>query len=116
MTTIKTGMVYQRTNKGPNYLCLGKATIDGKTMLLSVKNGNINTDGTSRNMGRSLGGVTIFAHDPNSIARIHQVRTVNVSSIFSRGYADGSLQTSLKRLLTRGVNTAAELPSLAELR
>lgn len=116
MTTIKTGMVYQRTAKGPNYVCLGKATVDGQTVLVSVKNGNVNKDGTSRNMRKSAGGVTIFAHSPDSIARVHQVRTVNVSSIFSRGEADTTVQPSLKRLVTKGIATAAELPSLVELR
>jgi hypothetical protein len=116
MTVIKTGMVYQRTAKGPNYLCLGKATVGGETMLISVKNGNINKDGSSRKMGKSAGGVVIFAHSPDNIARVHQVRTVNVSSIFSAGEADTTVKSDLKRLLTKGINTAAELPSLAELR
>jgi len=116
MTTIKTGMVYQRTAKGPNYLCLGKATINGETMVISVKNGNINKDGAARDMSRSQGGVVVFAHSPNDIARVHQVRDVNVSSIFTRGEADTTVQPVLKRMLTQGVRTAAELPSLADLR
>jgi hypothetical protein len=116
MTVIKTGMVYQRTTKGPNYVCLGKATIEGETMLISVKNGNVNKDGTSRRMRKTKGGVVIFAHSPNDIARVHQVRTVNVSTIFAQGEADTTVQPVLKRMLAQGVNTAAELPSLAELR
>lgn len=116
MTIIKTGMVYQRTMKGPNYVCLGKATIDGEIMLVSVKNGNVNKDGSSRKMKNTKGGVVVFAHSPNNIARVHQVRTVNVSSIFSAGEADTTVQADLKRLLTKGIATAAELPSLAELR
>ena len=115
-TVIKTGMVYQRTEKGPNYLCLGKATINGEQMLVSVKNGNVNKDGTSRRMRNTKGGVVIFAHAPEDIARVHQVRTVNVSSIFTKGEADTTVQSDLKRLLTKGVATAAVLPSLASLR
>ena len=116
MTIIKTGMVYQRTAKGPNYVCLGKATINGETMVISVKNGNINKDGDARNMSKAAGGVIVFAHSPNNIARVHQVRDVNVSTIFSKGDADTTVQPVLKRLLTKGIDTAAELPSLAELR
>lgn len=116
MTVIKTGMVYQRTAKGPNYLCLGRATVNGQSMLISVKNGNINKDGTSRRMRNTQGGVVIFAHSPENIARVHQVRTVNVSSIFTLGEADTTVQKDLKKLLKKGVVTQAELPSLAELR
>lgn len=116
MTTIKTGMVYQRTAKGPNYVCLGKATINGQTMVISVKNGNINKDGAARDMSRSQGGVVVFAHAPEDIARVHQVREVDVASIFDRGEADTTVKPVLKRLLTKGISTAAELPSLAELR
>lgn len=116
MTTIKTGTVYQRTAKGPNYVCLGKATIGGRTMIVSVKNGNINADGTARNMANSQGGVVVFAHCPKEIARVHQVRKVKVATIFSKGAADTTVKPVLKRLLTKGMNTAAELPSLAELR
>lgn len=116
MTTIKTGMVYQRTVKGPNYLALGTAMIDGAKHIISVKNGNINANGKSRRMRKTKGGVVVFAHSPNDIARIHQVREVDVKSIFTLGEADTTVEKDLKRLLTKGVNTAAELPSLAELR
>lgn len=116
MTILKTGMVYQRTLKGPNYLALGKATINGETVIISVKNGNINNDGKSRKMKKAAGGVVVFAHSPDSIARVHQVRSVNVNSIFTLGDADTTVQSDLKRLLTKGIATAAQLPSLAELR
>jgi hypothetical protein len=116
MTILKTGMVYQRTIKGPNYVCLGKATIDGETMVISVKNGNINANGQSRKMANSQGGVVIFAHHPEDVARIHDNRDVNVASIFTKGEADTKVKSTLKQLLTKGVSTAAELPSLAELR
>ena len=114
MSTIKTGMVYQRTLKGPNYVCLGKATVDGKTMIVSVKNGNINKNGKSRKMSDQ--SVVVFAHAPESIARIHQVRRVDVRSVFNLGGAPEALEGSLKRILTKGLDTAAELPSVAELR
>jgi hypothetical protein len=116
MTTIKTGMVYQRTQKGPNYLCLGTAMINGEKQIISVKNGNINANGKSRRMSKSNGGVVIYAHAPEDIARVHQVRGVDVKSIFTLGEADKTVQKDLKRLLNKGVATAAELPSLAELR
>jgi hypothetical protein len=116
MTTIKTGTVYQRTLKGPNYLCLGKAKINGELMIISVKNGNINKNGSARNMSGANAGVVVFAHAPDNIARVHQVRKVNVSTIFTRGYADSSVKPVLKRILTKGMSTKAELPSLAELR
>lgn len=114
MSTIRTGMVYQRTVKGPNYVCLGKATVDGKTMVISIKNGNINKSGKSRRM--STDGVVVFAHSPEDIARVHQVRTVDVASVFSRGHAESSVEPVLKRMLTKGIETAAELPKLSELR
>lgn len=116
MSTLKTGMVYQRTLKGPNYVCLGKATINGETMVISVKNGNVSNNGKSRKMKKTDGGVVVFAHLPKDIARVHQIRKVDVSSVFSLGNAETTVQTSLKRMLTTGINTAAELPSLAELR
>lgn len=115
MSTIKTGMVYQRTAKGPNYVCLGKATVDGQQMIVSVKNGNITASGKSRKMNRKQ-KVVVFAHAPESIARIHQVRRVDVKSVFDLGGAPGALEGSLKRILTKGLDTAAELPSVAELR
>jgi hypothetical protein len=116
MTIIKTGMVYQRTAKGPNYLALGKTTINGETMVISVKNGNVNKNGDARSMAKAAGGVVIFAHSPDDIARVHQLRDVNVSTIFTKGEADTTVQRDLKRMLTKGINSAAELPSLAELR
>jgi hypothetical protein len=114
MTTIKTGMVYQRTLKGPNYVCLGKARVDGKTMIISVKNGNITASGKSKRMTKEA--VAIHAHDPELIARVHQVRTVDVASVFNLGQAESSVRPALKKLLTKGVVTNAELPSLAQLR
>lgn len=114
MSTIRTGMVYQRTVKGPNYVCLGKATIDGQTMVISVKNGNINKSGKSRKM--KTDGVVVHAHAPEDIARVHQVRTVDVASVFSLGHATEDLQPVLKRMLTKGIETAAELPKLSELK
>lgn len=116
MTKIKTGMVYQRTAKGPNYLCLGTAMIGGIKHVISVKNGNINADGKSRNMENVGAGVVTYAHSVNSIARIHQFRDVKTDTVFTLGLADRSIKKSLKRALTQGVDTAAELPSLAELR
>ena len=116
MTTIKTGMVYQRTLKGPNYVCLGVTTINGQRHVVSVKNGNINLNGKSRSMDNAEGGVSIYAHSVNSIARIHQLRDVNVKTVFTLGKADKSVQKDLKRILTKGIETAAELPSMAELR
>lgn len=116
MTKIKTGMVYQRTVKGPNYLCLGTAMINGQKHVISVKNGNINANGKSRNMSGADAGVVTYAHSVNSIARIHQLREVDTETVFTLGGADRSIKKSLKRALTQGVATAAELPSLAELR
>jgi hypothetical protein len=116
MTTIKTGMVYQRTHKGPNYLCLGVATIGGERHVISVKNGNINANGKSRSMGKAENGVSIYAHSVRSIARIHQFRDVKVGTVFTLGKADKSVKKDLKRILTKGIETTAELPSLAELR
>ena len=114
MSTIKTGMVYQRTLKGPNYLCLGKAKVNGTTMIISVKNGNITQSGKSRKMPTD--GVVVFAHHPENIARVHQVRKVDVASVFNLGNAETSVQSVLKKMVSKGVSTPAELPSLAELR
>ena len=116
MATIKTGAVYQRTVKGPNYLCVGTTMVDGERYIVSVKNGNIGMNGKSRRMEKSNGRVTVFAHSPNDIARIHQVRQVDVGSIFTLGKAEPSIKKDLKRIITKGVATAAELPSIAELR
>jgi hypothetical protein len=116
MTTIKTGMVYQRTVKGPNYLCLGTAMVNGQKHVISVKNGNINGNGKSRRMSKSNGKVSIYAHSTNHIARIHQLREVDVKTVFTLGLGDKSVQKELKRILTKGVETSAELPVLGELR
>lgn len=115
MSVIRTGSVYQRTKKGPNYVCLGKANIGGQTMVISVKNGNIRQDGRCKLQG---GGapVTLHAHYPENIARIHQTRDVNLSSVFSRGGALPEFQDVTKRMLSRGLEVEAELPSAGELR
>jgi hypothetical protein len=114
MTTIKTGMVYQRTLRGPNYLCLGKAKVNGTTMIISVKNGNITDSGKSKRMPTD--GVVVFAHHPDNIARVHQVRAVDVTSVFNLGNAEAKVRPLLKKMLAKGISTHAELPSLAELR
>jgi hypothetical protein len=85
-------------------------------MVISVKNGNINANGKSRTLSKADGGVVIFAHMPEDIARVHQIRKVDVGSVFTKGAASTAIQTTLKRLLTQGIETAGELPSLAELR
>ncbi len=113
-TKIKTGLVYQRTTKGPNYLCLGKATINGETKIISVKNGSIRNDGRCK-LGHTEQRVSLFAHSPASIARIHQVRNVDVKSVFTRGEALPGMKTLTKRMIRRGVNTNAEIPVVQNL-
>lgn len=114
MTTIKTGLVYQRTTKGPNYLCLGKATINGTTKIISVKNGAIRNDGKCK-LGHVESRVSLYAHNPTDIARIHQVRDVDVKSVFTRGEALPGMKTLTRRLVKRGVNTNAEVPVVKNL-
>lgn len=115
MTVIRTGSVYQRTAKGPNYVCLGKAKIGGQNMIVSVKNGNIRKDGNCKLQGRGE-PVTLHAHYPENVARIHQVRDVNLSSVFSNGGALPDFQDVTKRMLAKGIETEAELPNPTELR
>lgn len=114
MSVIRTGSVYQRTAKGPNYVCLGKAKIGGQTMIISVKNGNIRKDGRCKLAGGAP--VTLHAHYPENVARIHQTRSVNLGTVFSRGGALPEFQEATKRMLAKGIETEAELPNPAELR
>lgn len=116
MSTIRTGLVYQRTAKGPNYVCLGKAIVAGQTMIISVKNGNIRKNGKCKAEGASAGPVVLHAHNPSDIARIHQLREIDVKSVFTIGGALPEFQATTKRMLVNGVATEAELPSLAQLR
>jgi hypothetical protein len=115
MTTIRTGLVYQRTAKGPNYVCLGKANVGGQTMIISVKNGNIRANGKCKEQGAGE-AVVLYAHAPKDIARVHQAREVDVKTVFTVGGALPEFQHTTKRMLQNGVATEAELPRLAELR
>jgi hypothetical protein len=116
MSTIRTGLVYQRTAKGPNYLCLGKAVVAGQTMIISVKNGNIRKNGKCKAQGNAEGPVTLHAHLPSKIARIHQVREVDVKSVFTVGGALPEFQATTKRMVANGIETEAELPRISQLR
>ncbi|MDD3412547.1 MAG: hypothetical protein PHY47_00960 [Lachnospiraceae bacterium] len=116
MSTIKTGLVYQRTVKGPNYICLGKANIGGRTMVISVKNGNIRQDGKCKLRGNAEGAVLLHAHEPTKIARIHQVRDIDVKSVFTNGEALAELAAATKKMVAKGIETSAELPVPARLR
>lgn len=113
MQTIRTGMVYQRTVKGPNYVCLGRTTVEGKTVIISVKNGNINYNGKCKKSVRGR-AVVLEAHAPEKIARIHDVRKIDVESVFENGNA--STEKKVTRLLKSGVKTEAELPNVRALR
>ena len=120
MSTIKTGLVYQRTAKGPNYVCLGKAVLPdskgvNKLFIISVKNGNIRKNGKCKEQGAGE-AVTLYAHAPQDIARIHQAREVDVKSVFTLGGAPMQFAGATKRMLQNGVATEAELPSLRDLR
>lgn len=112
-TKIKTGLVYQRTLKGPNYLCLGKANVGGEMRIISVKNGNIRKDGNCKLAGKET--VNLYAHKTDSVARIHQVREVNVASVFSRGEAMPAMKALVKRMLKKGIATGASVPVVGDL-
>lgn len=116
MSVIRTGLVYQRTSKGPNYVCLGKAVINGETMVISTKNGNITASGKCKAQGSGF-PVTLHAHYPEKVARIHQVRSVDVKSVFERGGAVADLQAVTKKMLKKGLDCIeAELPNARELK
>lgn len=116
MSVIRTGLVYQRTTKGPNYVCLGKAVINGETMVISTKNGNITASGKCKQQG-SGSPVTLHAHYPEKVARIHDVRSIDVKSVFTRGGAEADLQDLTKKMLKRGIECVdAELPHVRELK
>lgn len=115
MSVIKTGMVYQRTVKGPNYICLGRATVEGKTMIVSVKNGNINYSGDCKKLKASK-EVRLEMHHPENIARIHDVRKINVKSVFSNGNHTKKVENTVSRLVSKGVRTEAELPNVRKLK
>ena len=111
---ILTGMVYQRTKKGPNYICLGSAMVEGERKVISTKNGNINFDGTCRRL-KGKKEVRIEAHDPRLIARIHDVRDVNLQSVFENGNTSAE-EGSIRRLTKKPLKTSAELPDVRRLK
>lgn len=114
MTKIKTGLVYQRTAKGPNYVCLGKAVIGGETMVISTKNGNITDSGKCKMQGDFP--VVLHAHKPHSVARIHQVRSIDVTSVFARGGAEASMKKATKRVVAGLECDTAQLPNARSLK
>jgi hypothetical protein len=108
MSTIRTGLVYQRTTKGPNYICVGKANIGGVMHVISVKNGNIRQDGKCKLRGASAGPVALHAHNPGTLARIHQVRDIDVKSVFSNGEALPALEGITRKIASKGLFTSAD--------
>jgi hypothetical protein len=116
MSVIRTGLVYQRTAKGPNYVCLGKAVINGETMVVSTKNGNITASGKCKAQGSGF-PVTLHAHYPDKVARIHDVRSIDVKSVFTRGGAEADLEVLTKKMLKKGLECSdAELPHVSDLK
>lgn len=112
MSVIKTGTVYQRTKKGPNYIVVGRANVNGESRIISVKNGNIRQDGKCKLSGKYP--VVLHAHLAEDVTRVHQVRQIVPATVFSRGEAFPEMRNKTRRLANTRIS--AETPVLAELR
>ena len=116
---VRTGDVFQRTEKGPNYIALGKAIVDGSTFVIACRNGNINKDGQARaghsvvttrraKLGKKGTRPTLYAFKPTQINQIHNNRSVNIDSVWSRGKAE-TIEVDVRRMnKRRGVKTEAK--------
>ena len=118
-TKIKTGHVFQRTSKGPNYIALGKTKdANGKPLIIATKNGNIRLDGRAklghrvrRNAKAPLGKkgdrLALFAFRAENIHQIHGYRSVDLGSIWERGQAEDIGVEVKKMSASSGVKVTA---------
>lgn len=124
-TKIKTGDMFQRTVKGPNYIALGKATDpeSGEQIIIACKNGCINKGGEARvghairrsraancKLGKKGTRPALFGFFAKDIARIHGNRPVQLDTVWSRGNAEDIGQEV--RLMSRrreGLSTTAQM-------
>ena len=107
---VKTGDVFQVNNsKGQNYIALGRATVNGETVVIATSNGNIKLNGQSkigspvvRRKSAGLGKVgtrlVLHAFAPSKIYKIHDNRTVDLKTVWTRGNADEQFRTQVKRI------------------
>lgn len=123
MTKIKTGDIFQRTVKGPNYIALGKATDEnGEALVIATKNGNINMSGEAKlghkirrskkaALGKKGNRLALYAFYAKDIANIHGARPVKLDTIWERGQAD-DVGVEVKVMTSRtGVKTDAPVLS-----
>lgn len=122
-TKIKTGNVFQRTLKGPNYIALGKAMDEeGETVIIATKNGNIKMNGEAKlghkirrskksALGKKGNRLALYAFYAKDIANIHGQRPVKLDTIWERGQADDvGVEVSVMNSRT-GVKTEAPVLS-----
>ena len=102
MKELKTGSMFQRTVKGPNYIALGRAVDgNGETIIIATKNGNINLGGEAKlghkitrsrakncKLGKKGNRLALYAFYPSDIAAVHGRRPVKLDTIWDRGQAD----------------------------
>ena len=96
---VKTGDIFQIRSNGRNYVALGKVekARTGESFVVGTLNGNINPDGTfKKRTGRGKGKIKLFRG--NDVKRIHQNRTVDVSSV---GRVHSVFSTKLQRTTNR---------------
>lgn len=125
MTKIKTGDVFQRTVKGPNYIALGKAKdSEGETLIIATKNGNIRLDGQAKighkitrsrakniKLGKKGNRLALYAFYAKDIANIHGSREVQLNTVWERGQAE-DVGVEVKVMSNRtGVKTSAPVLS-----
>lgn len=107
---VKTGDVFQVNNsRGQNYIALGRARVNGETMVIATSNGNIRLNGKSkvgspvvRRKSAKLGkvGTRLVLHmfAPSKIYKIHDNRTVDLKTVWTLGNADDQFRTEVKRI------------------
>ena len=115
---VRTGDVFQRTVKGPNYIAIGKAKIDGQVLVIASKNGTINKDGQARvgheivttrraKLGKKGTRPNLYAFKPSQIFQIHSNRPVDLKSVWEVGNAD-NLDVHVRKMNRRnGADTTA---------
>ena len=116
MSRVKTGHVLQVREKGPNYITLGSAMVQGERHLIVTKNGNIRLDGKAKKPGknpqnrRRTAPMKLYAFKPSQIHRVHQQRDVDLSSVFNANFGAVEAPEELTVRNTRvGINSDAEV-------